>query len=411
MEGLFKKISRFSYIGVFLILIIGIPVSAKESGKFGFLLPSNLDINWLRPHPGYAIWNDIEPEPGVFNWDQLDGRVQKAQKNDLQLLITIWPFADWDQESCHNNGKDAAGFEDELPLKRDVPCDFTAYQNFVTKLVERYDGDNIEDMDNLEYGIKYWEILNEPEFNEGDLVFFQGTANEYYQILKNSHDAIQTADADSKVVIAGMACSGGTSEEFWYKIFNKADITEYFDIGNMHSITSHNPFLNARYYKRLLAHFNIHKPYWITEVQLDMDDGLEEDEAERQEAIDLVKGYVKAFKADAQKIFYTIYESSSDNNFGESALIVDGRKKPLYYALRTLVKKVENFSRLTKIVENQYRFKVKNKFVYVLWGHGVIPAALMDKTLKVTDILGNKSTLIGEDITLTEEPIYLEIIN
>jgi len=419
MGGLLKKISRISCLGIFLVFIFSMPVFAKEDSNFGFLsegigitpkAAKALNIKWLRPHPGNAVWDTLEPEQGTFEWTKLDRVVKKAQKKDLQLLITIWPYADWDQESCHKNSKDAVGFEYELPLKRDVPCDFTAYQNFLTKLVERYDGDGLDDMDNLEYGIKYWEILNEPEFNEGDLVFFQGTANDYYKILKNSYQAIKAADENSKVVLAGMASTWETSEEFWQKVFAK-DSKLYFDIGNMHSITSQNPSFNARYYKNLLAQNNINKPFWVTEVQLDMDDGLEAEEAEREQAADLVRGYVKAFKAGAKKIYYTIYEADAGSNFAESALLFNGNKKPLYYALETLIDKVDNYSHLTKIAENQYRFKIKNKFIYVLWGNGSVPEALINETVKVTDILGNKSTLSGNDLSLTDEPIYVEIIN
>ena len=159
------------------------------------------------------------------------------------------------------------------------------------------------------------------------------------------------------------------------------------------------------------AQNHINKPFWITEVQLDLDDELETEEAEQQEAIDLVTGYVKAFKAGAKKIFYTIYESTSDNHFNEAALIVDGRKKPAYYALETLINKVDNYSRLTKIAENQYRFKVNNEFVYVLWGNGSVPASLINENLKITDILGNESAISGNELVVNNEPIYVEIIN
>ena len=38
------------------------------------------------------------------------------------------------------------------------------YQDFVKQLVERYDGDGIDDMPGLKNPIKYWQIDNEPPF-------------------------------------------------------------------------------------------------------------------------------------------------------------------------------------------------------------------------------------------------------
>ncbi|MFC1984334.1 hypothetical protein ACFLVO_04945 [Chloroflexota bacterium] len=50
--------------------------------------------------------------------------------------------------------------------------------------MERYDGDGNEDMPGLKVGIKYWEVSNEPTMQEGRLIFFKGTSQDYLKILK-----------------------------------------------------------------------------------------------------------------------------------------------------------------------------------------------------------------------------------
>lgn len=403
---------NFLLYSLIFLFSISLPAFANESGNFGFLsegigispkAAKTLGIEWLRPHPGTAVWNNVEPESGNFYWDELDDIVKNAQKKDLQLLITIWPYADWDQETCHKNGKEAAGFEYELPLLRDVPCNFGAYQNFLAKLVERYDDDGLDDMAGLKYKIKYWEVLNEPEFNSGGLVFFQGTADEYYQILKVSHEAIKSADKNSKVVLAGMAGTGSESQDFWAKVFNK-DIKNYFDIGNIHSITSSSTSLNTRYYQKILAENKINKPYWLTEVQI----------TGETQASDLVKGYVHAFKAGTKKIFYTIYQTdgSVDQNLADSALIYNNGKKTAYFAMQTLIKKIDGFSGVKKIAEGQYRFIVKGKKIYVVWGSGsVAPAELQDKNIIITNLQGEETAALDSSLTITEEPVFIEIVD
>ena len=55
-----------------------------------------------------------------------------------------------------------AGYDD--PEHKGKPYDMAAYANFIAKLVERYDGDSIDDMPGLTVPIKHWELMNEPEF-------------------------------------------------------------------------------------------------------------------------------------------------------------------------------------------------------------------------------------------------------
>lgn len=406
-----KKI--FSTLFILAIFLTAVSAQAETAAKrFGFLsqgigitpkAAKEMGVSYLRPHPGQAVWNDLEPTAGEFNWDSLDETVLRAQKKDLNLLVTIWPFADWDQKVCHKNSDDAAGFEYELPLKRDVPCDFAAYRNFLTSLVERYDYDGQDDMPGLLYKVKYWEVLNEPEMtpeNSPGLIFFQGTAKEYAKILKQSYTAIKAADGESGVLLGGMAGTNDSAREFWADVF-KENIKNYFDIGNIHSINSANPSLNARYYKKLLADNNISKPFWITEVQI----------TSETQANDLVQGYTRAFKAGAQKIFYTIYKADNtvSDDLAESALIYSGKKKQSYYAFAALADKVDGFTKVVKVAEGQYKFKVADEWVYVLWGKSAVPQELVEETLEVTDLYGQSSETAGSALIITEEPIFVTI--
>jgi len=85
------------------------------------------------------------------------------------LLVLVHPFTPWDQP-----GKNGGNY--------DKPNNMTAFKRFIAKMVERYDGDGIDDMPGLLYPIKYYEIGNEPEGQTfGDS---PGTYNDFMQTVK-----------------------------------------------------------------------------------------------------------------------------------------------------------------------------------------------------------------------------------
>jgi len=118
----------------------------------------------------------IEMKKGKYDFSQADEVVRKAQAKNLDILATIWPYAEWDQERWGSINRFAEKIDfPELPSSRYKPYDMQAYRKFVKALVERYDGDGIDDMPGLKKPVKYWEILNEPEAQTKDYkCFFHG---------------------------------------------------------------------------------------------------------------------------------------------------------------------------------------------------------------------------------------------
>ncbi len=90
------------------------------------------------------------------------------------------------------------------------------------------------------------------------------------------------------------------------------------------------------------------------------------------------------------------------------ALIENGRKKPTYYAMRTMVEKLDYFTSAQKLSSGQYKFIVNNRPVYVLWGAGSVPSEITG-TVTVTDIYGSETLLDASQITLSDSPIFVEV--
>lgn len=310
------------------------PVTISEkilNNKFGFLgggEPDNPFVGdvggaWVRPHPGPFLWDAMQKSAeGEIDFSATDELVQNAQKDDVGLLITIWPFAEWDQlikKPCAVSDQDEflkkndqKGRGDYLPQNRCVPTDWTAYEKWVGAVIERYDGDSISDMSGLKIPIKYWEVMNEPDLNyqsnpmnnESErLDFFQGSPNEYAKLLRQTYTAIKKADSDSKVLIAGAAGGSENFLNFYREVFKNQEALTSFDIGNVHCISNDREThdFNVNAYKKVLSTAGITKPIWVTEAEAFYGKTAEEN---YQSTLISTKA---ALAAGAEKIFFTRY--------------------------------------------------------------------------------------------------------
>jgi len=376
------------------------------NSRFGFMHPddfqdmTDMGVFWQRPHPGPFIWDEIETSSGVFNWDGCDEEVKNSQKYGVNIIATIWPFADWDQNSCHSKISSSGGliFE-ELGDYRQKPCDMNSYQNFITNLVERYDGDGVDDMPGLVVPIKYWEVSNEPSMQSNWLVFFNGPAEDYFDILNATYQSIKNADNDAKVVKGGMAGVMDENIEFWEKIFSLGG-DSYFDIGNIHSINSDSDAINGPEYKAFLDQQGIDKPFWITEVELGSMNQEKDGYLETDMSDSLITNFVQAFASGAEKIFHPgIVKSTSKSEPG---------KENTYNALQTIVDKIDYFDTVEKLDDYQFKFTLENNVVYVLWGENNIPEEITGQ-VRMTDASGSETVLNITDLSLSDSPVFIEM--
>lgn len=390
-----------------------------ESSHFGFMHPQhnyseakNLDVHWERPHPGPFIWDKLQKDSGEYDWSFSDNYIKKSQSYNFNIVATIWPFANWDQKSCHSLEMCRGfGFEGrppwppvKLPTYRCKPCDMTAYSNFVQDLVERYDGDGLNDMPGLKYPIKYWEVLNEPEIRTRELTFFNGTPDEYFQNLKTTYNAVKTADPEAKVLHAGMAGILKGSLDFWDPVFGKG-AGNYFDIASIHSIDTDNEDLFAKEMKDFLKSHNLSKPIWITEAQYGKGRGGIYDKEDFAKL--LIKSFVSAFGNGAEKIFYVGLSTPTPGHPHAALITQRGQKNPVYYSFKTLVEKIDYFESVERLAEDQYKFTIADRVVYVLWGSGNVPSEITG-LVKVTDIKGDEKEILARSIALTDSPIFVE---
>lgn len=406
------------------------------------------DVYWMR---GFSfVWNDIEKEKGKFDWlsadEGLQGKGGYFSDNTYHLAM-IWPYANWDQDTCHQGEKyKATGHlkESGKDLKMGVPCDMNAYARFLEKVVERYDGDGKDDMPGLKVPIKYWEIMNEPEMQGGsvggageDLKFFVGASHEYLEILKTSYGVIKKADSEAKVAHAGMAGMQENFQDFWDPVFAGGG-GNYFDIANIHTISTdkQREDLFVIKFKKYLEKYGIKdKPIWITEAQFGQLQDKPKNIGEfdkliaRASVFSLAQGADKLFFIenwvfwDNKEMFEPPKEDNEDKKDKKEPPKIDLSNNSTHKVYLNLVDKINSFDKIETVQEKftegkrdnegatsqvgQYKFTNGSRVIYVLWGNSELPDEISGK-VKVTDIYGDSQETDAKNIILSDSPIFVE---
>ena len=254
---------------IFLISFFIFTNIASSESRFGELTEMRdkkmrgKDGQWVRPHPGPFVWNQIENEKGKFSWEDVDQNVLYAQKHNQTILATIWPHADWEQKSCKRK-KARSPFGKGFTKYLSKPCSMEDYKTFLLKLVDRYDGDGSNDMPGLTKPIKYWDIMNEPEFD----MFFRGSQEDFVEIFNFSSKIIKEKQKDAVIVMAGAAGMFPENKKYWKSVLPK--IKDHFDIANIHHISGPDGQCDRELwvdeFAALLKSVNVDKPIWVTEA-------------------------------------------------------------------------------------------------------------------------------------------------
>src|SRR6185369_1286139 len=133
-------------------------------------------------------WKDMQPEPGAFNFSQFDLVAEQAAKYDINLLAILIAVPAWASTAPADLIAERGSLS---PVDKYRPRDINDWLNYVRTVVERYDGDGLDDAPGSPR-IAYWEVWNEP-----NLAFFwqpKPDVNEYAELLKVTYAAIKQAD-------------------------------------------------------------------------------------------------------------------------------------------------------------------------------------------------------------------------
>lgn len=385
-----------------------------------------MGTTWERPHPGPFYWNDIQSSATAdFNWSTVDDYVSTSQAAGQSIVATIWPYATWDQSGTYSPLSDAQieGFP-HLGSYRHAPVDTAAYQTFVTAMVERYDGDGVDDMPGLAAAIETWEVSNEPSLTLP--VFFDGTASEYVALLQSTYEAVKAADADAVVVNGGMAGGHQDALDYWTTVFGLGG-GSYFDVFSFHSI-SQGMDLNLPTVQAFLSGLGVSKPVWITEVEFEAP-GFGQAEITASEYANVItKVFATAWANGVDRTFYVgtaTGPGDETSKFMSIADVVEDRTslpaydasylQPTATAINTMIGELDFFTAGAVLSETRsgnditaasYSFTDGTKTAYVMWGNAEFPSSLPG-TIRKISVDGSSEIVATSTLTASDDPVIL----
>ncbi len=146
-----------------------------------------MGLDWFKQQ---VRWEDIEKEPGVYDWAKLDLTLPLASELGMKALLSVVTAPDWTREPGVN-------LEEEGP-----PADPQAFANFLTAMLQRYPG--------MIHAIEVW--------NEQNIVREWTTSNglnagDYVMLLQTAYTTIKNIDPGIIVISGALSPGGGWSEE------------------------------------------------------------------------------------------------------------------------------------------------------------------------------------------------------
>lgn len=345
-------------------------------------------------------WGMIEYAAGQVDYSLSDALVSQAEAHDMVYVGMVLPFAAWDLAGGTPTQSEMCArllTEDYFYLAQGNVMeryhDLDAFIRWLGLMVERYDGDGLDDMPNLRRGIQDWQIHNEPEGEQCGL--FRNDPAAFVELMRRSYETIKASCADCRVLQGGAGFALWLDQEvagsrFWAD-YAAAGGAAFVDVIAVHyndgKIDGGNETHFATQLQRLSALLGEDKPIWVTEFGVFTDIGMPE--GSRFMAMSETEA------AAWYTRFYTVGLANGVTRFFSDAsafvrLMPAERQVVVtlpYYTNKLLQAKLGGFTAVEMLGEGQYRFMVNDAPVYVLWGG--MPTDELQGALLVTDMYGN----------------------
>ena len=138
-------------------------------------------------------WREVEAQPYAYRWTPLDMRVVQLQRMGIDPFLTLYSDAQWaTRPNTH-------GVKNGTPLAMDV------WTRFVGVLVERYDGDGLQDAPGLLRPVRYFQVANEWMSSRNRSGGWAGTHDELIAYINASYRVVKARHPDAVFVLGGIA--------------------------------------------------------------------------------------------------------------------------------------------------------------------------------------------------------------
>ena len=279
-------------------------------------LIKSLGVRHVRVHSGrypYSNWYDQSPG-GRSELAVLDQYLKRLFEADLQPLLMISPWP----------GNHTAEFAQSY-----VPEDLRSYLDWVTQIVDRYDGDGVNDLPELGGKITVWEVDNEPDMHYAGSLRNAETPfeppNEYAAVAKLTADAIHAADPSATVVHGGIFNPGrAEGADYLRALWADPHFARVIDGVNLHRYPDRSGIEDIWLAVALGNEVAPNRPVWLTEVSTS---SLRRgDTNEHGQAVDLLNLILGGLNRGVARIYWhSLVESPNYYNTNRRAPLTRGR--------------------------------------------------------------------------------------
>ena len=358
-------------------------------------------IRWRRPN---LNWRKYEANPSLY-----DQAILEANKRGICLAMMI---AGWYAVVPGINYQD-------IKEKRSLE----AYKAFVAAVVERYDGDGIDDAPGSPL-VRFYQIGNEIN---GQKHFWRrrdgkpGPASEYVKVLKISYETIKAKNPEIQVILGSL---GAEDRGNYLRKLLDAGAGKYFDVLDFHIYHPYKDFYRiiveedrVGRFIRLLAKYGIKKPIWVTETA--EPSGGKKQFSELTQATNLLKRNVILMAMGVEKVFTHLFNTRPGQKSGREAhrglLHYDTTPKLAFQAYKVMTRKIDYCQSVSMASHGAAEIATcrfsKDREVYVMWGKSGSTVNLGTGKIRVTDIYGKETIGDAEAVRLTEVPIFVEKVH
>lgn len=144
---------------------------------------NRLAMDWIKIQ---VRWEDIETERGVYDFDRLQMALRRASNQGVKVMLSVVTTPEWAREE---------GVDIE---RHGPPADYQDYVNFVVELMNRFSG--------RFHAIEVW---NEQNLDREWTSLRGLRADDYVELLRQTHQAIKQIDPDMMVISGALSTTGG----------------------------------------------------------------------------------------------------------------------------------------------------------------------------------------------------------
>lgn len=405
---------------------------SEDQAKTLISMAQQIGVDWTREEITWAAWGPI-PANNFY-----DRRILMLHEAGIKIIGMLLTTPDkLRSKSCIEYAK----LHNE-PDYWCAPTDIEAYGKWVQMVVERYDGDGIDDAPGSPR-IDAWEIWNEPDIDETWLPKADPVA--YAALLRTGYDAVKAADPTALVLNGGVMTFDSIGvNRFMDQVVAIAG-WDSFDVLSLHPwLIDYAPdepsLINRReryditipgrleMAKRWVEAHGGGKPIWITEVGWSTCGGSCEPQfakSEDEQATYMLRTFVLAAAAGIQHVNYFQMEDKFDGKqipWGGAAILNDNLSpKSAYVAYGVMTAQLRGATYLgtgplhRANVIADYRFRLPDGgTVDVIWRINGTQQVSFPLTSGLNAMLierdGARSALPSggnANITISDRPVYI----